>query len=123
MSPIICTHRKAPMRRGLSETTERFHAAERLVGHTFGDESLAVGLVPNCVYGRPLMFIRIDDHTLVDDLCAHYRRSGFHAESVGGGMIEVMQPEALDPTQERRAVLMHLRVWEVANPDVSVEAL
>jgi hypothetical protein len=69
------------------------------------------------------MLIRIDDHTLVDDLCAHYRRSGFHAESVGGGMIDVAKPDAFDAFQERQAVLMHLRVWEVANPDVATEAL
>jgi hypothetical protein len=30
-----------------------------------------------------LMLILIDDHSRVDDLCAHYRRSGFDAESVG----------------------------------------
>jgi hypothetical protein len=38
--------------------------------------------------------IRADDHSFVDDLGAHYRRSGFHAESVGGGMIEVARPQA-----------------------------
>ena len=69
------------------------------------------------------MLIRIDDHTLVDDLCTHYRRSGFRAGSVGGGMIEVATPDGADAVQERQALLMHLRVWEVANPDVSVEAL
>jgi hypothetical protein len=69
------------------------------------------------------MLIRIDDHTLVDDLCAHYRRSGFHAESVGGGMIEIRRPDATDEEQERRDVVMHLRVWEVTNPDARVEPL
>jgi hypothetical protein len=70
-----------------------------------------------------LMLIRIDDHTLVDDLCAHYRRSGFHAESVGGGMIEVARPDAPDERRERRDVLMHLRVWEVTHSDAQVELL
>ena len=69
------------------------------------------------------MLIRTDDHTLVDDLCAHYRRSGFHAESVGGGMIEVGRPDAPDVDQERREVLMHLRVWEVTHPDARAELL
>lgn len=69
------------------------------------------------------MLIRTDDHSHVDDLCAHYRRSGFHAESVGGGMIEVARPDAPDAEQERREVLMHLRVWEVTNPDARVELL
>ena len=69
------------------------------------------------------MLIRTDDHTLVDDLCAHYRRSGFHAESVGGGMIDVARADAPDPDQERREVLMHLRVWKVTNPDADVDLL
>jgi hypothetical protein len=68
-----------------------------------------------------LMLIRTDDHTLVDDLRAHYRRSGFHAESVGGGMLEVRRLDAPDPEQERREVLMHLRVWEVTHPGSHVE--
>jgi hypothetical protein len=33
------------------------------------------------------MLLRLDDHRLLDDLCAHFRRSGFRAESMGGGMI------------------------------------
>jgi hypothetical protein len=69
------------------------------------------------------MLIRIENHTLVNDLCAHYRRSGFHAESVGGGMIQVAQADASDPIRERRAMMMHLRVWKVANPDVHGEPL
>lgn len=69
------------------------------------------------------MLIRTDDHTLVDDLCAHYRRSGFDAESVGGGMIEVACPDAPDEEQERRDVLMHLRVWKVTNPGARAELL
>jgi hypothetical protein len=69
------------------------------------------------------MLIRTDDHSLVDHLCAHYRRSGFHAESVGGGMIEVARPDAPNEDQERREVLMHLRVWEVTNPEARVEML
>ena len=70
-----------------------------------------------------LMLIRTDDHSFVDDLCAHYRRSGFHAESVGGGMIEVARPDAADEEQERREVIMHLRVWEVSNPNAHAEPL
>jgi hypothetical protein len=69
------------------------------------------------------MLIRMDDHTLVDDLCAHYRRSGFLAESVGGGMIDVSRADAPDGAQERREVRMHLRVWEVTHPDGRAELL
>jgi hypothetical protein len=70
-----------------------------------------------------LMLLRIDDYSLVDDLCAHFRRSGFHAESVGGAMIEVARPDAPTEDQERREVLMHLRVWEVTHPEAHAELL
>jgi hypothetical protein len=69
------------------------------------------------------MLIRIENHALVRDLCAHYRRSGFGAESVGGGMIEVTRFDAPDASDERRSVLLHLCVWEAMNPGVSVEPL
>lgn len=69
------------------------------------------------------MLIRLDDHMLVMDLCAHYRRAGFQAESMGGGMIEVSHEKARSPEQERWDVLTHLRLWEVANPDARGELL
>ena len=69
------------------------------------------------------MLIRIDDNTLVDDLCAHYRRSGFRVESVGGGMVDVARENAPTPEQERHEVLLHLRVWEAVNPDARGELL
>jgi hypothetical protein len=55
-----------------------------------------------------MLLIRTDDHAVVNDLCAHYRRSGFRVESVGGGMIEVARPDAPDEAHERREVEMHL---------------
>ena len=69
------------------------------------------------------MLVRVDDHGLVDDLCLHYRRSGFEAQSVGGGMVEVSRPDAPTPEQERHDVLSHLRVWQIANPEVRAELL
>ena len=69
------------------------------------------------------MLIRLDDHALVDDLCFHYRRSGFEAESVGGGMVEVRKPDAPTPQREREELILHLRVWEIANPNTQAEAL
>jgi hypothetical protein len=66
------------------------------------------------------MLIQLDNHSLVNDLCAHYTRSGFTAEPVGGGMVEVTRPDAPAEAQQRREVLLHLRVWEVLNPGVSV---
>jgi hypothetical protein len=67
------------------------------------------------------MLIRTDGHKLAADLCAHYRRSGFHARSVGDGMLEIARPDAPDHEHERRDVLMHLRVWEATNPNARVE--
>ena len=69
------------------------------------------------------MLIRLDNHALIDDLCAHYRRSDFTVEHVGGGMIEVTRNGASSPEQERREVSMHLRVWEAVNPNARAELL
>jgi hypothetical protein len=69
------------------------------------------------------MLIRIDDNTLVEDLCAHYRRSGFHVEPVGGGMVEVGREDAPTPEQARHEVLLHLRVWLAVNPNAPAELL
>ena len=64
------------------------------------------------------MLIRVDDNDLVDDLCAHYRRSGFHVEAVGGGMAEVARRDAPSREQERYEVLLHLRIWQVTHPEM-----
>ena len=69
------------------------------------------------------MLIRLDDNTLVDDLCAHYRRSGFRVEPVGGGMVDIGREDAPTPEQERHEIMLHLRVWEAVNPDVRGELL
>ena len=37
-------------------------------------------------------------------------------------MVEVTRPDAPAEAQQRREVLLHLRVWEVLNPGVSVTA-
>jgi hypothetical protein len=66
------------------------------------------------------MRIHIDNHGLVDDLCAHYARSGFKAASVGDGMIQVARPDAQTKDQERREVLMHLRIWRAISPGVNI---
>jgi hypothetical protein len=69
------------------------------------------------------MLIRVEDPALVDDLCAHYTRSGFTAERVGGGMVEIRRPDAPSADQERREALLHLRVWQITNPDARAELL
>ena len=71
----------------------------------------------------PHMLIRLDDNSLVDDLCAHYRRSGFRVEPMGGGMVDVARENAPTPEQERHEVLLHLRVWEAVNPNARGELL
>jgi len=63
------------------------------------------------------MLIQLEDTALVVDLCAHYTRSGFTAEPVGGGMVEVGHPGARSAEEERREVLMHLRVWDLIHPE------
>ena len=69
------------------------------------------------------MLIRLDDPSLTDDLCAHFRRSGFTAESVGGSMVGVRRPDAPSVEQERREVELHLRVWRATNPAARAELL
>jgi hypothetical protein len=64
------------------------------------------------------MLIQLDNHAVgVSELCAHFRRSGFRAESVGGGMVSRVAAPTED--QERRDLLLHLRVWEVSNPGMT----
>jgi hypothetical protein len=67
------------------------------------------------------MLIQLSNATLADDLCAHFRRSGFSAESVGGSLVEVSRPDAPDSEQARREVELHLRVWQATHPEASVE--
>ena len=69
------------------------------------------------------MLIRIDNHALVNNLCAHYRRSGFTAQPVGGGMIEITRPDSPTEDQHRREVLLHLRVWDVRNPEATASVV
>ena len=69
------------------------------------------------------MLISVSDITLIENLCAHYRRSGFRAEPVGGAMIEVARADAPSQEQERTEVLLHLRVWEAVNPEARGELL
>jgi hypothetical protein len=85
--------------------------------------NLAAGL-PHFIQRRLFpMLIRLDDANLVDDFCDHYRRSGFDAELVGGGRVEVVRPDAPTSEQERYEVLLHLRVWEAVNPEARGELL
>ena len=62
---------------------------------------------------RP-MLIRVNDESFVEDLCAHFTRSGFTVESAGGSMIQVYRRDTLSTDQERREIELHLRVWQAS---------
>lgn len=66
------------------------------------------------------MLISLDDPEFVNELCTHFTRSGFGAEPVGGGMIEVARDDAPNPGQERLEIVLHLRLWEVMNPATQI---
>jgi len=69
------------------------------------------------------MLMRLENRRLVDDLCAHYARSGFEVARVGGSMIEVRRPSARDQGEERRMIEMHQRIWDLCNPGAIVTAV
>jgi hypothetical protein len=69
------------------------------------------------------MLIRLSNPALVDDLCDHFRRSGFDADPVSDGVIEATRTDAPSHEQGRREVLMHLQVWRVFNPDVAAQSV
>jgi hypothetical protein len=64
------------------------------------------------------MLIRLSDPSFVEDLCAHFRRSGFTAKRKGSRTIEVERADAPNPEQEVREIELHLRVWRATNPGV-----
>ena len=105
---------RAPMRRGPEDSKQKQH-----LGRTWRQVRPIFIRDPKA---NP-MLIRLDDNTLIDDLCAHYRRSGFRVEPVGGGMVDIGREDAPTPEQERHEIMLHLRVWEAVNPDVRGELL
>ena len=66
---------------------------------------------------RPVL-IRLSNPSFVDDLCAHFRDSGFTAKRRGSRTIEVRRADAPTPEQEKREVELHLSVWRATNPGV-----
>jgi hypothetical protein len=71
---------------------------------------------------RPIL-VRLSDQAFIEDLRAHFRRSGFTAVSVGGVMVEIGRPDAPTPEQERNEIGLHARVWEAMHPDARLELL
>ena len=105
---------RAPMRRGLEDSNEL---------NTWGEPGGRFAPFATCERFPIAMLIRLDDITLVEELCAHYRRSGFRVEPMGGGMIDVAKENAPTPEQERHEILLHLRVWDAVNPESKGELL
>jgi hypothetical protein len=62
------------------------------------------------------MRVLLDDPALVDDLCAHFRRSGFTADPAGGRMVELSLTAAPSREQARNEILVHLQLWRILNP-------
>lgn len=69
------------------------------------------------------MLIRLSDASLADDVCAHFRRSGFDCDPAGGSMVSASRPDAPSVEQERREIELHLRVWKATHPEVVAELL
>ena len=67
------------------------------------------------------MLIRLDDPQLVDDLCAHFRRSGFVAETAGGTMVDVERPGTKGHREAELEVQGLLQVWLILNPGHKAE--
>jgi len=69
------------------------------------------------------MILRFEYQILTDDLCAHYRRSGFYADRVGVGLVRVGRPDLDDPDQETREVESQLRAWAELHPEAPAQLL
>jgi hypothetical protein len=67
------------------------------------------------------MLIRFDDPTVVDELCAHFLRSGFAVERAGGRMISVSWPDAPTKRHAEREARLHLELWRILNPGRDAE--
>ena len=67
------------------------------------------------------MLVLLDDPAFVDDLCAHFRRSGFTADPVEGRMVEVELQDAPSRAQADAEIRVHLLLWQILNPDTGVE--
>jgi len=69
------------------------------------------------------MLVRLSDERLVPDLEAHFFRSGFTVERLGGSLVQVIRPLRDDDAALRREIAAHLRIWEATNPNASVDVL
>jgi hypothetical protein len=64
------------------------------------------------------MRLRTGDPDLLDDLRAHFERSGFVVESTGDADLDVRRPDAPSPEQEALEIALHLKVWRAMQPNI-----
>ena len=67
------------------------------------------------------MRLRTGDLTLLDDLRAHFERSGFVIAATDDGDLDVRRSDAPNAEQEAREIELHLMVWRIVRPSVRVE--
>jgi hypothetical protein len=65
---------------------------------------------------RGMLTIAVDDTSVLDGLCFHYRRSGFTALRLPCGGVRVSRPDAPSAEQSWREAALHLVVWRAMNP-------
>jgi len=58
---------------------------------------------------------------LLEELGAHFTRSGFAVQPAGERELEVSRPDAPDEAQGRREIVTHLMVWELLHPEAPGE--
>jgi hypothetical protein len=71
---------------------------------------------------RPVR-IRLPDPALLDQLSAHYSRSGFAVRRAGKQELEVSRPDAPDEAQGRREIETHLVVWGLLHPETPADVV
>ena len=69
------------------------------------------------------MRLRIGNPTLLDDLRAHFERSGFAVESTGEADLHISRHDAPSAEQEAREIEIHLKVWRVMQPSLPVDLI
>ena len=69
------------------------------------------------------VILRFEYHILIDDLCAHYRRSGFYAHRVAAGLVRVGRTDLTDPVEESREAELLLWEWGELHPETPAREL
>jgi hypothetical protein len=67
------------------------------------------------------MRVRTGDLTVLEDLRAHFERSGFIVALTADGDLDVRRSDAPSVEQEALEIELHLIVWRIMRPSVRVE--